>query len=379
MLVDDLVLDDLEALTDGDPGQMLRATATAGAQVRLGAASIDRDVLGRIAADGRPRAIVVVGMGGSGISADVLSSIVGAGCPVPVWAVRGYVLPGWVGPLDLVLAVSCSGSTEETNIVAEEALRRGCRVVAVATSGSPLHRLVDGARAEFLAVEAGGRMPRANLWTMSTPLLLIADALGLVEIPPSVLAHTADLLDILAARFGPSVATGENQAKTLGLEIAGSLPMVWGTAEVGAVAAYRFACQLNENAKLPAVYGAIPESNHNQIVAVDGPLAAWGNERDTFRDRVDEPDEQVRLRLILLRDLADEHPQVSRRAEVSRQVAERRGVPVTVLYAEGEHAVVRFASIVAPLDFASVYAALALGVDPSPIPPIDELKTCIAR
>jgi glucose/mannose-6-phosphate isomerase len=50
-------------------------------------------------------------MGGSGIAGDVLAAVAGPTCPVPVVTHRGYGLPGWVGPVDLVVAVSCSGST----------------------------------------------------------------------------------------------------------------------------------------------------------------------------------------------------------------------------------------------------------------------------
>ena len=117
---DDLVLDDPQALEAADLGGMLRATADAGAQVRRALAATDPQALAAVAADGRPRAVVVAGMGGSGISGDVLAAVCGSGCPVLVTTVRDYTLPGWVGPLDLVIAVSCSGRTEETLSVATE-------------------------------------------------------------------------------------------------------------------------------------------------------------------------------------------------------------------------------------------------------------------
>ena len=136
---DDRVLDDLAALARIDPGDMLRATADAGAQVRRALTATGPEVLARIAEDGRPRSVVVTGMGGSGISGDVLAAVCGLRCPVAISTVRGYVLPGWVGPLDLVLAVSCSGGTEETLAVAAEAVKRGSRLVGVGALGSPLH------------------------------------------------------------------------------------------------------------------------------------------------------------------------------------------------------------------------------------------------
>jgi len=376
-LPDDQVLDDVDALVAADPGMMLRATADAGAQVRRALAGIDRDAVARIAADGRPRSVVVVGMGGSGISGDVLAAVCGSGCPVLVTTIRDYTLPGWVGPLDLVLAVSCSGSTEETLNVAAEAVKRGCRVVGVGSAGSPLEQTVRSTTSGvFLAVDAGDLMPRASLWLLATPLLVVANALEIADVPDSALERAADVLDSVSTECGVAVPLADNPAKMLGLSLAGSLPMVWGTSFVGDLAAYRMACQFNENAKLPVVFGAIPEANHNQVVSLDGPFAGSAGD-DIFRDPFEDGAGPARLRLVLLRD-TDEHPQDARRADVTRDIAERRGIAVHVVTARSGHVVERLASLTGIADWASVYAAIALGIDPSPIGPINELKGRIA-
>jgi glucose/mannose-6-phosphate isomerase len=373
---DDRLLDDPAALAEADPGDMLRATADAGAQVRRALAATPPDVLRAIADDGRPRAVVVAGMGGSGISGDVLAAVCGTGCPVPVSTVRGYVLPGWVGPLDLVIVVSCSGRTEETLAIATEAAKRGTRLVGVGAPGSPLHDLVRAAPgAHFVGVDAGGLMPRAALWLLATPLLLVAHALGIADVPVPVLERAADVLDERSVECGPATALADNPAKLLGVQLAASLPMVWGTSPIGAVAAYRLACQLNENAKLAVVHGAIPEATHNQVVALEGQQAAPDD--DIFRDPIEDGAGPARLRLVLLRD-PGEHPQDGRRADVVRDIAERRDVPVDVVHAPEGHAVVRLASLTGLADWASVYAAVAIGVDPSPIGPINELKDRIS-
>ena len=372
---DDTVLDDPAALDEADPGGMLRATADSGAQIRRAVAGIDEGTLADVAADGRPRSIVVTGMGGSGISGDVLAAVCGTGCPVQISTVRGYVLPGWVGPLDLVIAVSCSGRTEETLTVAAEAAKRGSRLVGVGSAGSPLEQIVrDTPGAAFLAVDAGGLMPRASLWLLATPLLMLADALGLADIPRSALAAAADLLDERSTEYGPIVPTADNAAKLLGVSLGASAPMVWGTSPLGAVAAYRLACQLNENAKLPVTWGALPEANHNQVVVLDGATAPADD--DIFHDPVEDGVAPARLRLVLLRD-PGEHPQDARRAEVSRDIAEGRDVPVDVVHAVEGHPVVRLASLVVLADWVSVYAAISRGIDPTPIGPINELKARI--
>lgn len=370
---DELVLDDLAALTAADPGQMLPATASAGAQLRRALVAVDSDALARVSADGRPRGLVVAGMGGSGITGDVLAAMAGPGCPIPLQVVRSPALPGWVGPLDLVVAVSCSGTTGETTSLAAEAVRRGARVVGIGAAGSPLDQIVTAGGGVHLRVDAGGLMPRAALWTLATPLLLLGAALGVTSVSERVLLDAADVLDDVARANGPVVPVAENRAKMLGLALAESLPMVWGTSPVAAVAAYRAACQLNENAKLPCVHGGFSEVSHNQVVAFDGPYGVRTPTDDVFRDPVEDGAPVPRLRLVLLRDEQDDR-QDAARADVSIALADQRSIPVDVVTSHPGHPLQRLASLVCLMDWASVYAAVALGIDPSPIGPITELK-----
>ncbi|WP_434582221.1 SIS domain-containing protein [Carbonactinospora thermoautotrophica] len=376
--IEEAVLDDVEAMQAADADQMLRAVASSGAQVRQAAIAAEEAGLARLREEGQPRTVVVAGLGGSGISGDVLAAVAGIGCRVPVVTLRDYTLPGWVGPMDLLIGVSCSGATEETLAVVEEAARRGTRLVTVGAPKSPLAGLSEQARGIHVPVDSGGRLPRANIWALSVPLLVAAHALGLASVPREVLDRTADLLDDIAQRCRPTSEAFVNPAKELALAVAGSVPMLWGSSPLAGVAAYRFACQLNENTKYPAVFGTLPEANHNQIMAFEGALAASSNvDEDLFRDRVGDEIEP-RIRLVLLRDTV-EHPQVTRRREVSQELAEARGIPVSEVVAEGAHPLERLASLVALTDYASVYAAFVLGVDPSPVASIFELKERIAR
>lgn len=380
-MIDEAVLDDPEALAERDPGAMLRAVATSGAQVREAALRTGEADVESIVADGRPRSILTAGVGGSGIAGDVLAAVLGATSPIPVTAHRGYRLPGWVGSMDLVIAVSCSGSTEETLAAADEALRRGARLVTVGRVGTPLAGRTAGGRAVHVPVDDGGRMPRANFWALSVPLLLIADALGLAPTPADILSEVADDLDARSTDCGPLSATYDNPAKRLALELAGTLPQAWGTSDLSAVAAYRFACQLAETAKHPALHGTLPEAHHNQVVALAGQFGArspTGGVGDLFRDRVDDGPEWPNLRLVLLRD-TDELPEVARRRQATHDLAREHSVGVTELSAVGEHPLARLASLVSTIDFASVYLAILNDVDPTPIDPITELKKRIAE
>ena len=371
-------LDDPAGLEAGDPDGMLPAIASSAAQVREAAVLAAEAGVATLADDGRPRAVVVCGMGGSGIAGDVLAAAAGPGCPVPVITHRGYGLPAWVGPVDLVVAVSCSGATEETLSALEEAVRRGCRLLVVGRDGSPLDALGRRGRAVVVPVTQG-RQPRANVWALSTPLVVAAHALGLLAAPAEAVEEAAVVLEQIADRCRIDAEMVVNPAKRLAVDLDGQLPVLWGTSPLAGTAAYRFACQLNENAQQPATWGVLPEANHNQVVAFDRPSAQAAPEdgEDFFRDREQDDERAAGLTLVLLRD-SEEHPQVALRAEVSAELARERALTVVQLRAEGASSFARLASLIGVTDYASAYLALLQGTDPTPVDAITALKQRIA-
>jgi glucose/mannose-6-phosphate isomerase len=376
--VDDSRLDDLELLASVDTQQMLRAVATSAAQVRAARTAAADAGIDRLRDDGRPRAVVVAGMGGSGIAGDVLVSLATATAPVPVVVHRGPGLPGWVGAADLVIAVSCSGSTAETLAATDEAVRRGARLVGVGGDDSPLALRCRNARAPYVVV-VPQLAPRASLWALTVPVLLVASRVGIVDLgdDDTVLETVARRLELVAETCRPDRESFVNPAKSLALDLAGTVPLVWGVGPGGAVLAYRFGCQLAENAKVAAVTGALPEAHHNQVVALAGALAGSSAEADLFRDRVDD-DEPLRLRLVLLVD-DDADPLTAARVEATQQLADSHGTPLSVLRSEGASALERLSSVLGLVDYASVYLAIGQGLDPTPVLPIDEVKRRLAR
>jgi glucose/mannose-6-phosphate isomerase len=365
-------LDDLALLEAGDPGGVLRQVASAAAQVRTSARVTADTDLGPVLSAGRPRSIVAVGMGGSGMAGEVLAAVCGPGAALPVVTQHDYRLPGWVGAADLVIAVSCSGQTEETLSVAEEAVRRGCPLLAVGRAGSALALIAEQARAPFIPVEPAG-MPRVMLWGLAVPLMIVADRLGVADIPATGLEAAAADLERVSHLCRPDSESFVNPAKTLALELAGTLPMIWGSSPLTGVAATRFGGQLNENAKYPAVTGVLPEANHNQVVVFDGPFAPWPSGGQAVLDEEKDPRPPVPLRLVVLRD-GQEHPQVARRREMSVELAAQRGIEVSELAADGDTPLQRLASLIQLIDYATVYLGIAIGVDPGPIAVISELK-----
>ena len=304
--------------------------------------------------------------------------------------------------------MSCSGATPETLAVAAEAARRGCRLAGVGAQGSPLHRIAEQARAPFVPVVPAG-WPRSMLWAVSIPLLVIAERLGIARIGADVYELAASRLEEVSHQCRPASESFVNPGKSLALDLVGALPMVWGTSALSGIAARRFASQLNENAKYPAIAGLLSEAAHNQVAAFDGPfaphssqLAAPLTEEPSTQDPVlaevtddvpdipdldawdldysgtDETQENgfTALRLVLIADPGQDQRASAQRAAVT-DLAAQRGVGMSELAMDGEHPLVRLAGVVQLGDYASVYLAIASGIDPGQAVAIGDLQARI--
>jgi glucose/mannose-6-phosphate isomerase len=344
-------LDDQGKLDRRDPGDMLGEVAGAGDQVRIALrAAQAAPLVGPL-----PEVVVVAGMGGSGIAGDVLAALAFGTSAVPVLTTKGDRLPAFVGPGTLLVAVSYSGNTAETLSAVEQGLAAGARLVAV-TSGGGLAELAQTRGAPLVAIE-GGRMPRAALWSLVVPVCLAAEAAGVLPPMTDQVCTAADTLDEEAAALGPEVATAANPAKQAALALLDRLPVVWGSGQVGGVAATRFRTQCNENAKVSVVSGPLPEVNHNDVMGLEGGLGP-GRE------------------LVLLRDEPGEHDRDGRRIQA---VLQALGIADPILRASGTGPdLARLARLTSFADFTSTYLGIARGVDPTPIRTLDQVKAALA-
>jgi glucose/mannose-6-phosphate isomerase len=386
-------LDTPDVIEAADPGDMLRQVASAAAQVRTALRSCAETSLSAFTAEARPRAIVVAGMGASGLAGELLNAMAGLNSPVQVVTAQAGRLPGWVGAADAVIAVSCSGSTPETLAVATEAARRGCRLAGVGAGGSPLHRIAEQARAPFVPVVPTG-LPRSMLWAVAVPLLVIAEQMGVARIGPDVYELAARRLEEVSHQCRPASESFVNPGKSLALDLVGALPMVWGTSALSEVAARRFASQLLQNAKYPAICGVLPEAAHGQVAAFDGPFAPRSSRLsaqepgsgpddlaglpgwDLDYEETEQASGFTALRLILIADSGEDQRVSAQRAAVT-ELAGQRGVGLSELGMDGEHPLVRLAGVIQLTDYASVYLAIASGIDPGQTVAIRDLRTRI--
>jgi len=301
--------------------------------------------------------VVVLGMGGSGISGNVLKASMGVGFKLPVRVSKGYGIPGWVGPDTLVFAVSYSGETEETLEAFDKARAAGARIVTVSSGGSLARQGADhGCAAVNLK---SGLQPRAALGYLSMPLLAVCQGLGLDEYEQDVI-ETVELLRRRSAQWGRDVPLADNPAKKLAAGLAGTIPMVYGAEGLGAVAAYRWKCQLNECSKVHAFENSLSELNHNEVMGWSPASVQPG----------------LRLGLVTLRH-PGEHPRIQERFRVTTPLLEQRAACSCEVRTDARSSLARLMDLIYMGDFVATYLAIAQGIDPTKIDLIDEVKSSL--
>ncbi|MEJ2871187.1 hypothetical protein WCD74_25725 [Actinomycetospora sp. OC33-EN08] len=258
-VLDEALLDDTGRLLDADRAGVLRAAATAGAQVRATwAAARDAGigVLGGL----RPRALVLIARPGAERAvAGITAALLEPTCPCPV-VVTGSA-PPWLGPLDVVV-VSHRGSERDPADAAiaeavDRAVRRNAHVVLTGPPDGPA-----AAAAAGRAIQVAPRVPVLDGLGGPTDLAaayVTARELGLLDVDGEALA---DRLDDEAERSGPRPEAFVAPAKALALRVADHTPLLWGT---------------DRTATAVAGYGATALAAHAGVVAhADGLDAAVG-------------------------------------------------------------------------------------------------------
>jgi glucose/mannose-6-phosphate isomerase len=320
-----------------------------------------RDALWRVESAGLPDwdsrgGLIVAGMGGSAIGGLLATAALGDHASRPIIAARGYELPAWTTTDTTVLCASYSGNTEETLAAYEAAGALGARRVVVTSGGE----LADVARREGVPIIPlpGGFQPRAAVGYLFVAALEVAAACGVTTRIASEIDVAAARLDELCAEWGPDASEG-NIAKEVARALHQTIPVVAG-AGLTIPVAYRWKTQINENAKLPAFSHELPELDHNEIVGWQGAEALG------------------RFSAVFLED-ADQHPRIGDRNELTSDLVAGHAVNVVRVQTRGVGRVERVMSLVLLGDLVSLYLAVLAGVDPTPTPVLDDLKSRLAQ
>jgi glucose/mannose-6-phosphate isomerase len=298
--------------------------------------------------------IVVIGMGGSGMAGEVVAAVAAPMLAVPVLVVKSYECPAYVDSGSLVFAISASGNTEETLQAATDASASGATLVVI-SGGGKLAESAAGWNAPVIEVPPEIPQPRAALGAMAIPPLVVLEEMGLyrgghhwIEAAVQQLQRRRDELH---------GAGDSSRAAAMARRIGRTFPLIHGSGAVGATAANRWRTQVNENAKAPAFSNAQPEVCHNEV-------CGWGQHGDVTR--------QLITAIALRHD--GEHPQMDRRFELVGELLREVVADVLEVRADGDGDLAQLFDLILFGDYVSLWMAAEAGIDPGPIPAIDELK-----
>lgn len=300
------------------------------------------------------RAVLIAGMGGSAIGGSLLKAHAAPLCPVPIIIHRDYGLPAWAkGDHILVIASSHSGNTEETLSAFEEAVIRGCRVLAVTTGGT----LAEKARGNDCALwqfEHQGQ-PRAAVGYSFGLLLAALVKLDLMPDPSAEIQDAVAALKAQRENLTGDVPIAENPAKRLAGQLVGRWVSVFG-AGIMAPVARRWKGQISEIAKAWAQFETLPEADHNTLAGVVNPADA------------------LLTTMTLFLQAESNHPRNKLRVKLTKKNLMLEGLNTDFVSARGKSRLAQLWTALHLGDYVAYYLAMSYGVDPTPVAAIENLK-----
>ncbi len=300
------------------------------------------------------RQVIIAGMGGSAIGADLIEAYTRSSCSVPVFVHRDYGLPAWaVGAHTLVIASSHSGNTEETLSAFATAQERHCRTVVLSTGGA-LKEKADSAGSPVMLFTHDGQ-PRAAVGFSFGLLLAAFSGLNLIPDQEGKLHGAVECMKSQMKSLIPESPVNENPAKRLAGQLLERLPVVVG-ADILNPVARRWKSQFNELAKSWSQFDYLPEFDHNSLAGLEVPEKVLSQ-----------------MVVIFLKAAANENAN-QLRIDLSRRVMMTEGINTDIVIARGENDLEQIWSLVHLGDFTAYYLACLSGKDPTPIPAISLLK-----
>ena len=294
--------------------------------------------------------VVVTGMGGSAISADLFVNFFKDELKIPFIVNRSYNLPDFVGKNTLLIVSSYSGNTEETISVFKSALKTKCRIVCIATGGK-VEALAKKNKVPVVKI-LPGYQPRYALDLSFFSLLKVLTKIKIVSIKPglvnSIIKLYKDRAKLYSKEKNPALAYAE--------EILGHIPVVYSAEGITSSVGYRLKSQFNENSKLLAFHNVLPEMNHNEIVG-------W----ESFEEK------QFHAKVINILD--KEYPtRIQKRFAIVNELFAQSKAGVINLESKEKSFKIRLMDLIFLCDWITYYTAVLRGFDPSEIKNIDLLK-----
>jgi glucose/mannose-6-phosphate isomerase len=348
-------LDDLSHLEAFDPGGMLGEIEGLPGQLQAAWKLGQRTPLGDISNISQ---IIIAGMGGSAIGADLVSAYSAPAATVPIIVWRDYDLPGFVmDDRTLVITSSHSGNTEETLSAFQRGREARAQLVAVCTGGK-LAGLAESEGVPLWKFEHAGQ-PRAAVGFSFGLLLAMLTRLGLIPDPEPELEEAVSAMQEQEMEIRADSPVTQNPAKRMAGQLIGRWPVILGAGLLAPVAR-RWRTQIAELAKAVAQFEILPEADHNMLAGVMEPESLFDKTMAVFLDA------------------SLEHERNRLRTEATRQVLMVEGFNTDTVVAHGEGRLAQQWTLLHFGDYTAYYLAAAYGIDPTPVDAIEELKRRLA-
>ncbi len=344
-------LDDLQCYKINDPSDMLRHIHDIPALCRQACAQTQGLSLPQEYKD--INKVVILGMGGSAIGGDLLSSLVIDECKVPILVHRSYDLPAFVDEKTLVIVSSYSGTTEETISAFKQLIATNAKKL-VMTSGGEIGKLAQerGIPAFIFDYKSP---PRAAMPLSFMALLGIISKLELIADKSEDIEESCSVVKEIGEKINETIPAQNNHAKQIAQRLFGKIAVIYGAEHLSEVAA-RWKIQINENAKAWSINAAFPELNHNATTGYEFPA---GISRKTM--------------IIMLR-AESLHPRVELRYNITGEINKRAGIEYEIVDSSGKSKLAQMMSLILLGDYVSYYLALLYEIDPYPIKAVEYLK-----
>ena len=290
--------------------------------------------------------IVFSGMGGSGAIGDLFSAILSK-TDVHVNVVKGYLLPKTVDSNTLVVTTSVSGNTVETLTTLESSHKLNCKIIAF-SSGGNMESFCSKNGIEFRKIQEL-HSPRASFTNYVYSILKVMNS----NLPIQKLDITESLeeMENLSKQISPSNLSETNPSLSLANWING-IPLIyypWGLQ----AAARRFKNLLQENAKSHGITEDVIEACHNGIVS-------W------------ETNSNVKPILI---EGVDDYIKTKERWKILKEYFETNKIDYREVHSVKGGILSKLINLIYLLDYSTIYRAVILRIDPSPIKSIDYIKS----
>jgi glucose/mannose-6-phosphate isomerase len=299
------------------------------------------------------RNILITGMGGSGIGANLVESLTFGRVPIPITVSKGYNIPQFVSPHTLFIACSFSGDTEETLAAIQKAMLKRAHIICI-TSGGRMLELAKEYNLFYIQIPAAPKTPRALIGYMMISLLYALYHTNLIG--AAFIKETENAIESLD-RSEKAIQT---EAEIIAKKLKGKLPVIYCDGRLHPMAT-RFQNQLNENAKQLAHVNTFPEMTHNE-------LEGW-----RFPESI-----LPQIQVIYLYSDHD-HERVEKRMEICREVFEKKSNPIIDIVAEGASLLEQYYYLIHLTDWISYFLAKENAIDPDMVDNIDFLKVELAR